>query len=188
LQAEIEELDIGRDGDVLVPIKLQHDPMERGDHQSGGGIGVDLAWQLVAALCRDQQRAQHRARLVEAAADNRADAGAALRFRPQLNADAPPAAFTRVGELAEEGVANALQDVDNVRLLLRIGDQLLLHRMPVIGDGFDDLFLAGKVGVDGARAEPGLRHDVLHRRAVETLAREAREGGVENLAATRIAV
>src|SRR5262249_29996546 len=48
-------------------------------------------------------------------------------------------------------------------------------------DGLDELVLALEVSVDRARRQPRLAEHVLHRRLVETLAREAAPGGVQDL-------
>jgi hypothetical protein len=67
-------------------------------------------------------------------------------------------------------------------------DQRRLERVAVGTDRVDDRLLAGEVAVDRAGAEPGFADDVLHRRAMEALARDAGDGGVENLLAPRLPV
>ena len=49
-------------------------------------------------------------------------------------------------------------------------------------DGYEDGLLAVEVAVDGAGGDACLGGDVLHRRAVVAISREAGPGGVEDLA------
>ena len=54
-------------------------------------------------------------------------------------------------------------------------------RVPFLDDREDHVLLAGEVPVDQPGGQTGLLDDVLHRRAVETVAGEAAGGGVEDL-------
>ena len=56
------------------------------------------------------------------------------------------------------------------------------------GDRRDQVLLRGEIAVERARREPGLRDDVLHRRAVEALAREAAQRRGEDLLAPSVQV
>ncbi len=88
----------------------------------------------------------------------------------------------------KERLRQHLQEWLDLVLAVRRRDQRLLPGVPVVGHGLNDRIFARKIAVDRARAQARLLHDILHGRAVKTLARKAIAGGLDDLLAARIAM
>ena len=160
--------------------------MEHGHGEPSGRLAVELRRQLAAPLGAAQEQGEAAPRLQGAGLrDHPPQLRVAQRLGPELHAETPVLALARLAEGAEERADQRAESRRGVAVAGGFGERRALPEMPLPGEGRDQLLLAAEVAVDGARAQPGLAHHVVHGRAVKAGAREADARRVEDLAAPR---
>jgi hypothetical protein len=160
--------------------------VEHGDREARRGVRVEVGGQLPAPHGTAEQRGEPPPGSEHPLAHDPAQPRLAERLGPDLDAEAPLRGLAGLGPAADEGAGQCAQRAQGAVRAARARDRRAFAPMPLAREGLDERLLAREVAVDRPRAEARLAHHVVHRRAVEAVAREAGARRRQDLAPARL--